>query len=120
MDCGNQMKNPHLRPFFIFEMANHHSGRLDHGLRIVKALSEVVRDFPFTCGVKLQYRDLDTFIHPDYKNRTDLKFVKRFSETRLSWDELRRIKEAIVEHGFLSICTPFDETSVDRIEEHGY
>ena len=83
-------------------------------------LRDATRGFPFTFAVKLQYRDIDTFIHPDYKNRADLKFVKRFSETRLSWDDFRRIKDSIDDAGFVSICTPFDETSVDRIEEHGY
>jgi sialic acid synthase SpsE/mannose-6-phosphate isomerase-like protein (cupin superfamily) len=114
------MSNWHLRPFFVFEMANNHMGSVEHGLRIVEAMHEVSREFPFHFGVKLQYRDLDTFIHADYKNRSDLKFVKRFSETRLKWEDFKRLKDAIVEKGFLAICTPFDEKSVDRIEEHGF
>lgn len=114
------MKDLSLRPLFIFEMANNHMGDVQHGLRIIDAMHEVSRDFPFQFAVKLQYRDIDTFIHPDYKNRTDLRFVKRFSETRLEWDEYRRIKDAIDNKGFLAICTPWDEISVDRIEEHGY
>ena len=114
------MKDIQSRPLFIFEMANNHSGSVEHGVRIVQALHEATRGFPFTFAVKLQYRDIDTFIHPDYKDRADLKFVKRFSETRLSWDEFRRIKDAIDEAGFVSICTPFDEVSVDRIEEHRF
>ena len=114
------MKDLSRRPLFIFEMANNHSGSVEHGLRIVKAMQEASRDFPFSFAVKLQYRDIDTFIHPDYKNRTDLKFVKRFSETRLSWDDYKRIKDAIVDAGMLAICTPWDEISVGKIEEHGY
>jgi sialic acid synthase SpsE/mannose-6-phosphate isomerase-like protein (cupin superfamily) len=114
------MKNLSERPLFIFEMANNHMGSLEHGLRIVDAMHEVSRDFPFQCAVKLQYRDIDTFIHPDYQQRRDLKFVKRFSETRLEWDQYRRIKDAIDEKGFFAICTPWDEISVDRIEEHGH
>ena len=89
------MKDVESRPLFIFEMANNHSGSVEHGVRIVNALREATRGFPFTFAVKLQYRDIDTFIHADYKDRDDLKFVKRFSETRLSWDEFRRIKDAI-------------------------
>lgn len=114
------MKDLSLRPLFIFEMANNHSGSVEHGLRIVKAMKEAAQGFPFNFAVKLQYRDIDTFIHPDYKNRTDLKFVKRFSETRLSWDDYQRIKDAIDEAGMLAICTPWDEISVGKIEEHGY
>jgi sialic acid synthase SpsE/mannose-6-phosphate isomerase-like protein (cupin superfamily) len=108
------------RPLFIFEMANNHMGSFAHGLKIIAAMREVSQGFPFQFAVKLQYRDLDSYIHPDYKNRSDLKFVKRFSETRLSWDEFRSLKEAISGAGFTAICTPFNETAVDRVEEHGY
>jgi sialic acid synthase SpsE/mannose-6-phosphate isomerase-like protein (cupin superfamily) len=114
------MKDIQARPLFIFEMANNHMGSVDHGRRIVKAMQEAARGFPFHFAVKLQYRDIDTFIHPAYRNRFDLKFVKRFSETRISWEGYKEIKDAIGEAGFISICTPWDEVSVDRIEEHGY
>lgn len=108
------------RPLFILEMANNHMGSVEHGRRIVDAMREACDGFPFQFALKLQYRDVDAGIHPAYKNRYDLKFVKRFSETRLSWDEYRSLKEAIDAAGFTSIATPWDETSVDRIEEHGY
>lgn len=107
-------------PLFILEMANNHMGDVAHGVRIVRELREACAGFPFRFAIKLQYRHLPDFIHPDYRARTDLKFVKRFSETALSWDDYRRIKDAIVEHGFLSICTPWDEKSVEMIVEHGF
>ncbi len=50
----------------------------------------------------------------------DFKFVKRFSDTALTWEDYRRLKDAIVDAGFLSICTPWDETSVEKIVEHGF
>jgi sialic acid synthase SpsE/mannose-6-phosphate isomerase-like protein (cupin superfamily) len=105
---------------FIFEMANNHNGDPAHGVAIVKALKRASEGFDFRFAVKLQYRHLPDFIHPDYRARTDYRFVKRFSETALSWDDYRRIKDAIVEAGFLTVCTPWDEASVDRIVEHGY
>jgi len=108
------------RPLFIFEMANNHMGSVEHGCRIVQAMREAADGFPFHFAVKLQYRDIDTFIHPDYRERFDLKFVKRFSETRIPWDGYKKIKDAIDQAGFTAICTPWDEISVDRIEEHGY
>ncbi len=109
------------RPLFIFEMANNHMGDVDHGLRIIRELNEARKDFDryFDFAIKLQYRDLDTFIHPDFKN-SELKYVKRFLETRLSETEFLRLLEEIKNNGFISICTPFDEISVDRIEKHGY
>ncbi len=109
-----------LKPFFIFEMANNHMGSVDHGLKIIREMKEVSRDFPFHFGIKLQYRQLDTFIHPDFKGREDVKYVKRFSETKLSKDDYKRLKDEIVNVGFVAVCTPFDEESVDVIEEHGF
>jgi sialic acid synthase SpsE/quercetin dioxygenase-like cupin family protein len=107
-------------PLFIFEMANNHQGSVQHGIRIVRELADAARGFPFRFAVKLQYRDIDSFVHPDYRERYDLKFVKRFSSTRLSWDEYKQLKDAIREHGFLSMCTPWDELSVAKIEEHDF
>src|SRR4051812_37578626 len=75
------MKNIDARPLFIFEMANNHMGRVDHAVAIVDALRDATQGFPqFTFAVKLQYRSIPDCIHPDYRDRYDLKFVKRFSE----------------------------------------
>jgi sialic acid synthase SpsE/mannose-6-phosphate isomerase-like protein (cupin superfamily) len=117
---AKSMNDLSARPLFIFEMANNHMGNVEHGLRMVDEMQKISRSFPFSFGVKLQYRDMDTLIHPDYRNRHDLKFVKRFSETRLSWKQFRQIKDAIDKAALISVCTPSDEISVDRIEEHGY
>ncbi len=114
------MKSVSERPLFIFEMANNHMGRVDHALAIIEALHQVVAGFPFDFAVKLQYRSIPDCIHPAYRERYDLKFVKRFSETSLSWEQYKEIKDAITAHGFISICTPWDEVSVDKIVEHGY
>ncbi|MGM0443563.1 MAG: N-acetylneuraminate synthase family protein, partial [Fibrobacterota bacterium] len=105
---------------FIFEMANNHSGDVDHGLQIIDEMAAVSREFPFDCAFKFQYRDLDTFIHPDYADRMDLKPVKRFTETRLSRQEFRTLLDRVRSHGMTALCTPFDETSVDRIVEDGF
>jgi sialic acid synthase SpsE/quercetin dioxygenase-like cupin family protein len=114
------MNTETTQPLFIFEMANNHQGSVQHGIRIVRELAEAARGFPFRFAVKLQYRDIDTFIHPDFRQRLDLKFVKRFSATRLDWGEYKQIKDAITDHGFLSMCTPWDELSVSKIEEHEF
>jgi N-acetylneuraminate synthase len=107
-------------PLFIFEMANNHMGRVEHGLRIIREMHEVSREFPFRIGLKLQYRHLDTLIHPQYRARTDVKYIKRFMETRLGEDQQRQLKDAAQALGFVTICTPFDEASVDLIEKHGF
>lgn len=109
-----------LEPLFIFEMANNHMGQPEHGLRIIREFGKISREFPFNFAFKLQYRQLDTFIHPDYKGRKDIKYVKRFSETRLAAEEFRMIRDEMRVHDFTAICTPFDEESVDLIEEHDF
>jgi len=105
---------------FVFEMANNHMGDIDHGLRIINEMALAARNFPFRYAIKFQYRDLDTFIHPDYKERTDLKYVKRFMETRISEADRKRLRDEVKRLGFVAICTPFDEPSVDAIEKHEY
>ena len=57
------------KALFVFEMANNHMGNVEHGLKIIRKLHEVSSRFDFNFGVKLQYRDLDTFIHPDFRNK---------------------------------------------------
>jgi N-acetylneuraminate synthase len=104
---------------FIFEMANNHQGSVRHGLRIVEAMGRVAREHGINAAVKLQYRRLDTFIHPDARDRPDVPHVARFLETRLADDEFLILVEAIRDEGLSTICTPFDESSVDMLVDHG-
>lgn len=117
MDNNNIFNN-----LFILEMANNHMGDVEHGIEIIKQFHNICKDFSdiFKFAFKFQYRNLDTFIHPDYKNRSDFKYVKRFSETNLSFNNRKKLKDTAKEYGFITICTPFDEPSVDLIEEHEY
>ena len=101
-------------------MANNHMGDIDHGLRIVREFKEITRGFEnFQFSIKLQHRD-DSFFHPDYVNRMDYKYIKRFTETKLSKADFKRLKDAIQDAGFVSMCTPWDEPSVDLMEELGF
>lgn len=108
------------RPLFIFEMANNHMGDTAHGVAIIRAMREACAGFAESAGFdfafKLQYRDLDTFIHDSCKGRDDIKYVKRFEETRLSPQQFETLLAAMRECGFATVCTPFDEASVDLIE----
>lgn len=110
------MKIPTSKPLFIFEMANNHMGDVDHGLRIIRGIHEVSCDFDYYFAFKFQYRQLDTFIHMDFKTNFGFKYIKRFSETRLSTDQFKVLREEVKRLGFIAICTSFDEESVDRIE----
>ncbi len=103
----------------IFEMANNHQGSAQHGLKIISEMAKIARRHNIRAAVKLQYRDLDTFIHPDYVGRKDVKHIPRFMETRLSWDEFHSLVMGTHDAGMLSIITPFDEKSVDMALNHG-
>lgn len=98
---------------FIFEMANSHQGSVEHGCDIIREMGKIARKYNIHAAVKLQYRELDSFIHPDYKGRTDVKHIPRFESTRLNLDQFNVLVDAIREEGMLAMSTPFDETGVD-------
>ena len=104
---------------FIFELANNHQGSVAHGMRIVEAMSAIARRHGIKAAVKLQYRDLDTFIHPDYAGRRDVKHIPRFLETRLGKGQFRELASGIRECGLKLVITGFDEPSVELALNHG-
>ena len=106
-----------FKKLFIFEMPNNHMGDVNHGLKIIRELATIKENFDFNFAFKFQFRDLDSFIHPSFKNRKDLKYIKRFQETSLSKGEFKILKNEVDSLGFKSMCTPFDEKSVDLINE---
>lgn len=107
------------KPLFIFEMANNHMGDTAHGVAIIRAIREACEGFNFEFAFKLQYRDLDSFIHPSFKGRDDVKYLKRFEETRLTQAQFQKLIDTMRDCGFKTMCTPFDENSVDLIEVQG-
>lgn len=111
--------NKVFEDLIIFEMANNHQGSVEHGIAIINKLGEVANKYGINAAVKFQYRDLDTMIHPDYKGRTDVKHIPRFMSTRLTRDQFYQMVKAAKDVGLHTMCTPFDETSVDVIMDHG-
>lgn len=103
----------------IFEVANNHQGDLDHGMRIIGEMAKIANEYEIRAAVKLQYRDLDTFVHPDFVDRDDVKHIPRFMSTRLTPEEFQAMVMATKEQGMLSVVTPFDEKSVERCRNHG-
>jgi len=110
-----------MKQLFIFEMANNHMGSFEHGLKLIQEFAKVKEGYDeFDFAIKFQFRNIDTFIHPDYKDRMDLKYVKRFTETRLDKSQFSALKDAAQQLGFVTICTGFDEDSVSLIEEMNF
>jgi sialic acid synthase SpsE/mannose-6-phosphate isomerase-like protein (cupin superfamily) len=108
------------RPFLVLDLANNHNGSVEHGKKIIDGIKSALAGSNFRTLIKFQYRDLDTFIHPDYKGRDDIKYIKRFESTRLSWEQFLELADYVRASGFMAACTPFDEMSVTKIVEHKY
>lgn len=107
-------------PLLILDLANNHNGSVDHGKAIIDSAAEALSDSGFPAAIKFQYRDLDTLIHPDHQGNHDLKYIKRFEETRITDDQYRELVEHSRARGFLVACTPFDEISVQKVLDHGF
>jgi len=102
---------------FVLEMANNHWGKLERGLKIIEQFSKVVRFNNVRASIKLQFRDVDNFIHRQFRNREDIRYIKKTLDTRLSKNEFTIMAEAIRAAGCIPSATPFDEASVDLCEE---
>ena len=110
------LKNKIPKNLFTLEMANNHMGDIEHGVHVIKTFGKICKKYPFSFAFKLQYRQLDSFIHPNMQGREDIPYIKRFSETRLTRDDFDVLVNEIRNQGFLTMSTPFDEESVDMIE----
>lgn len=102
---------------FVLELANNHWGRVERGLKIISDFSKIVRFNNVRATIKLQFRDVDNFIHKDFKERTDIRYIKKTNDTKLSKSELATLVEAVRKAGCIPSATPFDEASVDLCEE---
>ncbi len=106
-----------FKNLFIFEMANNHQGSVAHGKKIIAEMGAIAKKYKLKAAVKLQFRDLDSFIHSDYINDKDNKHISRFLSTRLSEKDFKELVKETKKQGLLAMSTPFDEKSVDLIEK---
>ena len=51
---------------FVLELANNHWGSLRRGKKIVKEFAKVVKKHHVKAAIKLQFRDMESFIHKNY------------------------------------------------------
>jgi sialic acid synthase SpsE len=104
---------------FVLEMANNHWGDLKRALKIVTDYSRIVRFNNVKAAIKVQFRDVDAFIHKDFRDRADLRYIKKTLDTRLSWNDYAVIVQAIRKSGCIPMATPFDEHSVGMCVQLG-
>jgi len=109
-----------FKNLFVLDLANNHQGSLAHGRRVIREVADVVDQAGVRAALKFQFRQLDTFIHPSHQEGSPLKYVQRFLSTRLKHEEFRLMVEDVRERGLVTMCTPFDEESVDVIVRMGF
>jgi len=104
---------------FVLEVANNHLGDVQRGLRIISNYAQVVRFNNVRAAIKLQVRDVDSFIHQDFRHRDDIRYIKKTLDTRLQPEDFAKLVQAIREASCIPMATPFDESSVDFCCELG-
>src|SRR3989338_3182443 len=104
---------------FIFELANNHQGKIDHGLNIVREMSNLAREFGIRGAMKFQFRDLSRIIHPNFEQFSNSNYIPRFLNTKLGEEDFTNLINESRHQGLLTITTPFDEESVGQIEKMG-
>jgi sialic acid synthase SpsE/mannose-6-phosphate isomerase-like protein (cupin superfamily) len=109
------MKQFNLNDLFVYDLANNHQGDYEHAANIIREVGRVNAAAGVRGALKFQFRQLDSFIHPDYQARMDLKYVKRFKETRMSFEDFANLAKLARDNGLLTMCTPFDEASIQPI-----
>lgn len=104
---------------FVLEMANNHLGDVERGLKIISTFGQVARFNNVRAAIKLQIRDVDTFIHKDFRTREDIRYIKKTISTRLKDDDFATLAKATRAANCIPMATPFDERSVDLCSELG-
>jgi len=113
------MKRDVFEDLFVLEMANNHWGKMERGLKIISDFSKIVRFNNVRAAIKLQFRDVDTFIHKDYLNNGDIRYIKKTLDTKMSKEDFAVFLHAIKKGGCITMSTPFDEKSVEWCAELG-
>ena len=112
---GNDIFNE----LFVLELANNHLGDLQRGLKIINDYAQVIRFNNVRAAIKLQLRDVDTFIHKDFRQRDDIRYIKKTLDTRLRPEDFATLVRAIRDASCIPMATPFDESSIDFCGELG-
>lgn len=98
---------------FVLEAANNHWGDVERGKKIVQDYASVVRVNSVKAAIKFQFRDVDNFIHEEYKGNQEIRYIKKTEATKMSHDQYAELARAVRKVGCIPMATPFDEASVD-------
>ncbi len=102
---------------FVLEMANNHLGSLERAHKIITSYGQVARFNYVRAAMKFQFRDVDNFIHKNFRDRGDVRYIKKTLDTQMSWSNYRELAQAVRANNMITMATPFDEVSVDKCVE---
>jgi len=102
---------------FVLEAANNHWGDLDRGKEIIQQFATIVRYNNIKAAIKFQFRDVDNFVHDEFKGNQDLRYIKKTEATKMSRDQYAALATAVRQAGCIPMATPFDEKSVALCDE---
>jgi len=109
------MKEFNFEDLFVLDLANNHQGSVEHGLKIIKECGKMVRKHNIRAAIKFQFRQYDTFIHPDHVKNSNNIHIPRFLSTQLTREDWNVLFSAVKDESMLTMCTPFDNESVPVI-----
>jgi N-acetylneuraminate synthase len=98
-------------------MANNHWGNVVRGKKLIQDFGAIVRHNSVRAAIKLQFRDVENFIHKKYKGNQDIRYIKKTEATKLSRIEIETLVQEIRKVSCIPMATPFDEKSVDLCAE---
>ena len=113
------MNNKIFEDLFVLELANNHWGHVERGLKIIEDFSRIVRFNNVRASIKLQFRDVDTFIHKEFKDRQDIRYIKKTMATKMDIKQYQLLVDGVRKSGCIPMATPFDEYSVDTCVKLG-
>ncbi len=98
---------------FVLEAANNHWGDLARGKKIIQEFATVVRYNDIKAAIKFQFRDVENFVHEEFKGNQELRYIKKTEATRMTRDQYAELAQSVVRAGCIPMATPFDEASVE-------
>jgi sialic acid synthase SpsE len=105
--------NKFFKNLFVLEMANNHWGDLVRGKKLIRDFGAIARHNDMKVAIKLQFRKVDDFIHPDFKGNKEIRYISKTETTKLGKESYEALVNEIKNVGCIPMATPFDEPSVD-------
>ena len=79
---------------FVLEAANNHCGDIERGLKLIRDHAIVCRQNNVKAAIKLQFRKMDSFVHPNFKGskskeKKSLHYIEKTEAKALTKKSIR-------------------------------